>query len=95
MAADYFKDHIRVNAICPSAIDTPMLSTAFSRRAKSAEEVEQVVAQTKKMFRRGHMGLTTPEEIARSYLFLASEQLSAKVTGHILLADNGFSMMRW
>jgi NAD(P)-dependent dehydrogenase (short-subunit alcohol dehydrogenase family) len=46
-------------------------------------------------FRRGHMGLTTPEEIARSYLFLASEQLSAKVTGHSLLAENGFSMSRW
>jgi NAD(P)-dependent dehydrogenase (short-subunit alcohol dehydrogenase family) len=67
-----------------------MLSGAISRSAKSPEEVKQI----KNQFRRGHMGLSTPEEIASTYLFLASEHLSSKVTGHILLADNGFSMLR-
>jgi len=37
---------------------------------------------------------SAPEEIAPAYLFLASDQLSRKVTGHILMIDSGFSMMR-
>ena len=85
MAADYFQQRIRVNATCPSATDTAMLSGI-----RPPEEATQVRDQ----FRRGQMGLSSPAEIAPTFLFLASEQLSAKVTGHILMADNGFSMMR-
>ena len=85
MAADYFQQGVRVNATCPSATDTAMLAGL-----RSPEEA----AQVKDRFRLGQMGLTKPEEIAPTFLFLASGQLSAKVTGHILMADNGFSMMR-
>jgi NAD(P)-dependent dehydrogenase (short-subunit alcohol dehydrogenase family) len=42
---------------------------------------------------RSVQGLSTPEEIAEVFLFLGSSR-SARVTGHVLVADNGFSEFR-
>jgi NAD(P)-dependent dehydrogenase (short-subunit alcohol dehydrogenase family) len=50
--------------------------------------------EAKGSFIKSDQGLSLPEEIAPSFLFLASDQLSRKVTGHILLTDNGFAAMR-
>jgi NAD(P)-dependent dehydrogenase (short-subunit alcohol dehydrogenase family) len=90
MAADYFRQGIRVNAVCPSGTLTAMFTKAVGRRAASEDELAQRLDE----MRKGNQGLSVPEDIAPAYLYLASKQLSPKVTGHILMADNGFSMMR-
>jgi NAD(P)-dependent dehydrogenase (short-subunit alcohol dehydrogenase family) len=90
MAADYFRQSIRVNAVCPSGTLTRMLTDVLRQRAGDEEEL----AQRLEMFQQSDQGLSTPEDIAPAYLYLASDQLSRKVTGHILMVDNGFSMMR-
>ena len=90
MAADYFRQPIRVNAVCPSGTLTRMLTDVLRQRAGDEEEL----AHQLEMFRESDQGLSTPEDIAPAYLYLASDQLSRKVTGHILMVDNGFSMMR-
>lgn len=90
MAADYVRQNIRVNAVCPSATDTAMYTNVMSKRVSAGGELEQV----KNEMRRSDQGLSRPEEIAPSFLYLASNGLSPKVTGHILMTDNGFSMMR-
>ena len=91
MAADYFEQGIRVNTVCPSGTDTAMFfDCVLAGRVEAGMSEEQA----KDLVRRGDQGLSTPEEIAPSYLFLASDQLSRKISGHILLTDSGFSGMR-
>ncbi len=70
---------VRVNAVCPGSIDTPMLRGYMS----IAPEVE-------KMIRAGQPGgrLGTPEEIAESVVWLCSDRASF-VTGSSLLVDGG------
>ena len=83
MASEYQQHGIRVNCVCPSATDTPMLWAMVPRpREEMREEIERTV-----------QGLSSPEQIADVVLFLAS-RLSERVTGHILMADNGFSAFR-
>jgi NAD(P)-dependent dehydrogenase (short-subunit alcohol dehydrogenase family) len=79
MASEYQQYGIRVNCVCPSATDTPMF-WAVAKRPR--EEVQ-----------RDAQGLASPEQIADVFLFLASP-LSERVTGHMLMADNGFSAFR-
>jgi NAD(P)-dependent dehydrogenase (short-subunit alcohol dehydrogenase family) len=81
MASEYQPHGIRVNCICPSGTDTPM----YFHRGKSDDAREAAA--------RSIQGLSTPEEIAEVFVFLGS-RLSARVTGHILVADNGFSEFR-
>lgn len=91
MAADYFKSGIRVNAVCPSGTDTGMFyDCVLANRVQRGVPIEQA----KESVRRGDQGLSKPEEIAPSFLFLASDQLSRKINGHILMTDNGFAVMR-
>jgi NAD(P)-dependent dehydrogenase (short-subunit alcohol dehydrogenase family) len=82
MASDYQPLGIRVNCVCPSATDSPMYWSAGGQNQPRREDVVRSV-----------QGLATPEEIAEVFLFLASNR-SARVTGHILMADNGFSTLR-
>lgn len=82
MALDYAKDNIRVNAVCPGAIDTPMLRWA----ASLDEDPERVIAACHKMHPLGHMG--KPEEVAQVIAFLASD-LASFVTGTAVTADGG------
>jgi NAD(P)-dependent dehydrogenase (short-subunit alcohol dehydrogenase family) len=91
MAADYFEQGIRVNAVSPARTETAMLCDLilpeFVERGTPME-------QAKDILRQGDQGLSTPEEIAPSFLFLASDATSRRTTGHNLLVDNGFSRMR-
>jgi len=82
MALDYAKDNIRVNAVCPGAIDTPMLRWAASLDDKP----DAVIAACHKMHPVGRMG--NPEEIAHVIAFLASD-LASFVTGTGVVADGG------
>lgn len=79
-ALDYAAHGIRVNAICPGTIDTPMLRSAIERRGRDPEEV------AKRLSRFGRFG--TPDEIADAALWLCSDA-SSFTTGHALAVDGG------
>jgi NAD(P)-dependent dehydrogenase (short-subunit alcohol dehydrogenase family) len=79
-ALDYARSGIRVNAICPGAIDTPMLRAAIARRGRDADEVASRLSQF------GRFG--TPGEIAQAALWLCSDA-SSFTTGHALGVDGG------
>lgn len=80
-AVDYARHGIRVNAICPGAIDTPMLRSAMKRRGRDPLDV----AHRLSLF--GRFG--TPEEIASAALWLCSDA-SSFTTGHALAVDAGY-----
>jgi meso-butanediol dehydrogenase/(S,S)-butanediol dehydrogenase/diacetyl reductase len=76
-AIEYAQHGIRVNCVCPGAIDTPLLSAGLS---------EQGRARFKEVIPMGRLG--KPDEIANVVLFLASE-LASFVTGAAFVADGG------
>ena len=78
-ALDYAAQNIRVNAVCPGYIDTPMMGR-FTGGTR--EGVAQVVAEEPI----GRMG--RPEEIANTVLWLCSDG-AGFVVGHALVADGG------
>jgi NAD(P)-dependent dehydrogenase (short-subunit alcohol dehydrogenase family) len=82
MASEYQPLGIRVNCVCPSATDSPMYWEAGGPNRPSREDVARSV-----------QGLASPEQIADAFVFLVSDR-SARVTGHMLMADNGFSAFR-
>lgn len=80
-AIDYARHGIRVNAICPGAIDTPMLRHAMERRGRVDAD-----ATAARLSRFGRFG--TPDEIADAALWLCSDA-STFTTGHALAVDGG------
>jgi NAD(P)-dependent dehydrogenase (short-subunit alcohol dehydrogenase family) len=82
MAADYAKENIRFNALCPGFIDTPF-NRGFEVQMGGREKLEEYTSTAIPMGRFG-----TVEEIADSIVFLASDQ-SSFMTGHALVVDGG------
>ena len=78
MAYDHAAAGIRVNAVCPGAIDTPLLSPLTEERLTRLEGLH--------MMRR----LGRPEEIARAVLHLASDE-SSFTTGAAYVVDGGYT----
>jgi glucose 1-dehydrogenase len=77
---DYSGKGIRVNAICPGTIDTPMLRKAMERRGRNPDEV---VSRLSLIGRFGR-----PDEIAAAALWLCSDAASFTM-GHALAVDAG------
>lgn len=80
-AVDHAADGVRVNAICPGAIETPMLLSAIEARGRDRDEV----ARRLSLF--GRFGTT--DEIARAALWLCSDD-SSFTAGHALAVDGGY-----
>jgi NAD(P)-dependent dehydrogenase (short-subunit alcohol dehydrogenase family) len=80
-ALDYSGKGIRINAICPGAIDTPMLRGAMERRGRKPEDVAGRLSLL------GRFG--TPDEIAAAALWLCSDA-SSYTMGHALAVDAGY-----
>lgn len=83
MAVDFAADGIRVNAIAPGAIETPMLKRSFARHADS-EGVREASRNRHAMKRFGKA-----EEVAEAALYLASDA-SSFTTGTVLPVDGGW-----
>jgi glucose 1-dehydrogenase len=79
-AVEYAPLGIRINAVCPGSIDTPMLRGALARRGRT---VEDAVDQLSLLGRFGDV-----DEIARAALWLCSDEASFTV-GHALAVDAG------
>jgi len=81
VAVEYGRRGIRANAICPGAVDTPLLAMLGQIAPKSRTQLaaEHAIGR-----------LLRPEEIADVALFLASDESSA-VTGAVIVADGGLT----
>ena len=79
-ALEYAEQGIRVNAICPGVIQTPMMDRLTG---KKKEAIEQFTALEPV----GRMG--QPEEIANAVVWMCSDEASF-VTGHAMAVDGGF-----
>ena len=82
MAMDFAGDNIRVNAVCPGTVDTPMLKAA----AALDPNPQSVYDACRAMHPLGRIG--RPEEIAEVVAFLAHES-SSFVTGAVWTVDGG------
>ena len=83
MALDFAMDGIRVNAIAPGAIDTPMLRRSFARHA-DPEPIREASRNRHAMQRFGQA-----EEVAETALHLASDA-SSFTTGTVMVVDGGW-----
>ena len=86
LAADYTREGIRVNCVCPGWIPTGFNDPVLADMSDA--EVEAMVKATVPMGRQG-----TPEEIAAAVTFLASND-ATYITGHALVVDGGLTACR-
>lgn len=82
LALELAKDKIRVNAIMPAVVDTPM----YAGRFPNPKEHEEALEQMSNFHPLGRVGM--PSDISAATLFLASKQASW-ITGVILPVDGG------
>jgi NAD(P)-dependent dehydrogenase (short-subunit alcohol dehydrogenase family) len=83
MALEYAKYGIRVNCVCPGAIETPMIE-------RELRHFEDPVETRRKLITDHPIGrIGRPEEVAEAVLFLASER-SSFVIGESLIVDGGY-----
>lgn len=90
VAADFMKQGVRCNAICPGTVQSPSLDERIKSQAAASGESEAVVRQA--FVERQPMGrLGTAEEVAQAAVYLASDE-SAFSTGQTLMVDGGFAL---
>lgn len=83
MALDHAKQNIRINAVCPGGVDTPMLEAEANAFGIPAEEARKVWAEDAANNR-----LASAQDIANTVIFLASDK-AAHIHGIALPVDGG------
>lgn len=84
MAIDHARDGLRINAVCPGDIDTPMLAREAD---ETGSELDEYLEQAAEQSPNGRVG--TPEEVAALVLFLASDN-ATHITGTAIPIDGGW-----
>ncbi len=90
VAADFIKQGIRCNAVCPGTIESPSLGERITAVSEESGRTLDVVRES--FVARQPMGrLGTPDEVAYLALFLASDEASY-ITGQAHLVDGGMAL---
>ena len=87
MAIEFAPDNIRVNAILPGAVDTPMLRSGLQRGHLAGSEITDRLDNLARKTVNGRIG--EPREIAHAIYFLADSTQSSFMTGQALVVDGG------
>ncbi|HEX5807453.1 MAG TPA: SDR family oxidoreductase [Anaerolineales bacterium] len=87
MAIEFAPDDIRVNAILPGAVDTPMLRAGLGRGHVGQGDVQERLDNLARKTVSGKVG--KPEEIAHAIYFLSDNEQSSFMTGQALVVDGG------
>jgi len=87
IAIEFARDNIRVNAILPGAVDTPMLRAGLNRGHLAGEDIHTRLDNLARKTVNGRIG--TPEEIAQAIYFLADSSQSSFMTGQAMIVDGG------
>lgn len=87
LAIELARERIRVNAVLPGAVDTPMLHAGLMRGHVEGATLPELMGALASRTVMGRIG--QPQEIGRAILFLADEGLSSFVTGQSLVVDGG------
>lgn len=89
MALEFARDGVRVNAVLPGAIDTPMLAAGLKRASMAIPEPPGV-SPLENLAGRHPLGrIGRPEEVAQVIYFLADSEGSSFITGQTLIVDGG------
>jgi len=86
VAIDYGRYNIRVNAVCPSLVDTPFIYKRYQVMG-GAEEAKKIFASRNCLNR-----MPAPEEVAKAMIWLASDE-SCLTTGAAIMVDGGITAM--
>ncbi len=78
-ALEYARDGLRVNVVCPGAVDTPMLHDSLAANPALRDGIEKMVPL-------GRIG--TPDEVAETVMWLCSDAASY-ITGQSFVVDGG------
>jgi 2-keto-3-deoxy-L-fuconate dehydrogenase len=89
VAADYVKQGIRCNCICPGTVQSPSLDDRIAANAAAAGSLDAARAAFIARQAMGRLG--TPEEMAMMAVYLASDE-SVFVTGQAMIVDGGISI---
>jgi len=87
LAIEFAPDNIRVNAILPGAVDTPMLRAGLDRGHVGHGDMQERLDNLARKTVNGRVG--TPQEIAQAIYFLADNDQSSFMTGQALVVDGG------
>jgi len=87
MALEFGPENVRVNAVLPGAVDTPMLHAGLSRGHVQGDTIAKLVRGLGKKHVMGRVG--KPHEIGQTILFLADSDRSSFMTGQSLIVDGG------
>ncbi len=87
MAIEFAPDNIRVNAMLPGAVDTPMLRAGLGRGHVGQGDMQSRLDNLARKTVNGRVG--QPSEIASAIYFLADNELSSFMTGQALVVDGG------
>jgi NAD(P)-dependent dehydrogenase (short-subunit alcohol dehydrogenase family) len=80
-AAEYAREGIRINSVCPGVVNTPMMGRALEREPLREKKLRNVHPMGR---------FAEPAEIAQAAMWLCSEH-SSFVTGHQLAVDGGLT----
>ncbi|HTZ10271.1 MAG TPA: SDR family NAD(P)-dependent oxidoreductase [Acidimicrobiales bacterium] len=81
LATEYAGRGVRVNAVAPGGVDTPLLANFGLPEGGDPKHIHRITSR---------MGFSTPEQVAAAIAFLASEE-SAYTTGAVLAVDGGIT----